>query len=87
MKGPIPLPTSIASGNSMPSAFYMPSHMNQFLNMSQPCTVNLPPPYHKSGTSVYLGADTLDSFSSPMDSLDRLSITEYPRGKLMKHST
>uniref|UniRef100_A0A8C9ZHV8 Zinc finger CCCH-type containing 7A n=1 Tax=Sander lucioperca TaxID=283035 RepID=A0A8C9ZHV8_SANLU len=53
MKGPLPLPTSIASGSSMSSSFLMPSHINSFLHSStQQCTVTLPPLYHKSGSST-----------------------------------
>ncbi|XP_071373965.1 zinc finger CCCH domain-containing protein 7A isoform X1 [Centroberyx affinis] len=77
VKGPLPLPTSIASGSSMPSPFLMPSHINPFLHGAQQCTVNLPPLYHKSGSSVYFGMETLDSLPSPLDSLDSLSISEY----------
>uniref|UniRef100_A0A8C9ZLC0 Zinc finger CCCH-type containing 7A n=1 Tax=Sander lucioperca TaxID=283035 RepID=A0A8C9ZLC0_SANLU len=56
MKGPLPLPTSIASGSSMSSSFLMPSHINSFLHSStQQCTVTLPPLYHKSGSSTYFG--------------------------------
>uniref|UniRef100_A0A8C9ZHJ0 Zinc finger CCCH-type containing 7A n=1 Tax=Sander lucioperca TaxID=283035 RepID=A0A8C9ZHJ0_SANLU len=61
MKGPLPLPTSIASGSSMSSSFLMPSHINSFLHSStQQCTVTLPPLYHKSGSSTYFGIDTFD---------------------------
>ncbi|KAM3864469.1 zinc finger CCCH domain-containing protein 7A [Diretmus argenteus] len=83
VKGPLPLPTSIASENSMPSPFLMPSHsqhissINPFLHGTQQCTVNLPPLYHKSGSSTYFGMETLDSLPSTLDSLDSLSLTEY----------
>ncbi|KAK5855886.1 hypothetical protein PBY51_007522 [Eleginops maclovinus] len=78
MKGPIPLPTSIASGHSMSSPFLMPSHINPFLHSSvQQCTVTLPPLYHKSGTSAYFGMDTFDALPPPLDSLDSLNITDY----------
>ncbi|XP_056143894.1 zinc finger CCCH domain-containing protein 7A isoform X2 [Lampris incognitus] len=76
-KGCLPLPTSIASSNSMPSIFFMPSPISPFLHSAQQCTVNLPPLYHKSGSSVYLGMETLDSLSLPLDSLDHLSISDY----------
>lgn len=78
VKGSIPLPTSVPSANSIPSPFLMPSHINPFLHMGPQCTVNLPPPYHKAGSSGYsLG---LDTFESPLDSLDSLSISESPTG-------
>ncbi|XP_051569987.1 zinc finger CCCH domain-containing protein 7A-like isoform X2 [Myxocyprinus asiaticus] len=72
--GPIPLPTSIAASSSIPSPLLMPSHLsNPFLNMTTQCTINLPAPYHKPISSYSLG---LDTFSSPLDSLDSLSISE-----------
>ncbi|XP_067088715.1 zinc finger CCCH domain-containing protein 7A [Osmerus mordax] len=78
VKGPIPLPTSVASVHSMPSPFLMPSHISPFLHMGPQCTINLPLPYHKAGSSGYsLG---LDSFASPLDSLDSLSISEPQTG-------
>ncbi|XP_029914130.1 zinc finger CCCH domain-containing protein 7A isoform X1 [Myripristis murdjan] len=77
VKGPLPLPTSIASGNSMPSSFLMPSHISPFLHGAQQCTVNLPPLYHKSGSSAYFGMEPLNSLPSALDSLDNLSISEY----------
>ncbi|KAM4597910.1 zinc finger CCCH domain-containing protein 7A [Polymixia lowei] len=77
VKGPVPLPTSIASVSSMSNPFFMPSNIGPFLHSVQQCTVNLPPLYHKSGSSVYLGLETLDSLPSPLDSLDSLSISDY----------
>ncbi|XP_010793439.1 zinc finger CCCH domain-containing protein 7A isoform X2 [Notothenia coriiceps] len=78
MKGPLPLPTSIASGSSMSSPFLMPSHINPYLHSSvQHCTVTLPPLYHKSGSSTYFGMDTFDALPPPLDSLDSLNITDY----------
>ncbi|XP_076000213.1 zinc finger CCCH domain-containing protein 7A isoform X3 [Genypterus blacodes] len=77
MKGPLPLPTSIASGNSMPSSFLMPSQMDRFHHAAQQCTVTLPPLYHKSGSSAYFGIDTYDALTPPLDALDTLSISEY----------
>ncbi|XP_070704241.1 zinc finger CCCH domain-containing protein 7A isoform X2 [Pempheris klunzingeri] len=78
VKGPLPLPTSIASGSSMSSPFLMPSHINPFLHSSnQHCTVNLPPLYHKSGSSAYFGMDTFDPLPPPLDSLDSLSISDF----------
>uniref|UniRef100_A0A4W6C5F4 Zinc finger CCCH-type containing 7A n=1 Tax=Lates calcarifer TaxID=8187 RepID=A0A4W6C5F4_LATCA len=81
VKGPLPLPTSIASGSSMSSAFLMPSHINPFLHSgAQPCTVTLPPLYHKSGSSTYFGMDTFDPLPPPLDSLDSLSMTDFKTG-------
>uniref|UniRef100_A0AAQ5Y3J4 C3H1-type domain-containing protein n=1 Tax=Amphiprion ocellaris TaxID=80972 RepID=A0AAQ5Y3J4_AMPOC len=81
VKGPLPLPTSIASGNSMPSPFLMPSHINPFLHSgAQQCTVTLPPLYHKSGSSAYFGMDTFDSLAPPLDSLDSLTISDFKTG-------
>ncbi|XP_035852593.1 zinc finger CCCH domain-containing protein 7A isoform X1 [Sander lucioperca] len=78
MKGPLPLPTSIASGSSMSSSFLMPSHINSFLHSStQQCTVTLPPLYHKSGSSTYFGIDTFDALPPPLDSLDSLTMNDY----------
>uniref|UniRef100_A0A8C2Z195 Zinc finger CCCH-type containing 7A n=1 Tax=Cyclopterus lumpus TaxID=8103 RepID=A0A8C2Z195_CYCLU len=84
MKGPLPLPTSIASGGSMSSPFLMPSHINPFLHSSaQQCTVTLPPLYHKSGSSTYFGMDTFDALPPPLDSLDSLNINDYKTGMLL----
>ncbi|XP_034045981.1 zinc finger CCCH domain-containing protein 7A [Thalassophryne amazonica] len=77
VKGPLPLPTSIASGSSLSSPFLMPSHINPFLHGPQQCTVNLPPLYHKSGSSAYFGIDTFDTLAPPLDSLDSLSMSEF----------
>uniref|UniRef100_A0A668AHJ0 Zinc finger CCCH-type containing 7A n=1 Tax=Myripristis murdjan TaxID=586833 RepID=A0A668AHJ0_9TELE len=87
VKGPLPLPTSIASGNSMPSSFLMPSHISPFLHGAQQCTVNLPPLYHKSGSSAYFGMEPLNSLPSALDSLDNLSISEYKTGRGLLNST
>ncbi|XP_056608502.1 zinc finger CCCH domain-containing protein 7A isoform X2 [Triplophysa dalaica] len=71
-EGPIPLPTSIAVSSSMQSTLHMPSHLSHpFM------TVNLPAPYHKPISSYSFG---LDTFSSPLDSLDNLSISESQTG-------
>uniref|UniRef100_A0A8C7G028 Zinc finger CCCH-type containing 7A n=1 Tax=Oncorhynchus kisutch TaxID=8019 RepID=A0A8C7G028_ONCKI len=79
MKGPIPFPTS-APSNSMSSPFLMPSHMNPFMHVTSQCTVTLPPPYHKPQSSGYsLGLDTF-GVSSPLDSLDSLSMSEPQTG-------
>lgn len=79
MKGPIPFPTS-APSNSMSSPFLMPSHMNPFMHVTSQCTVTLPPPYHKPQASGYsLGLDTF-GVSSPLDSLDSLSMSEPQTG-------
>lgn len=84
MKGPLPLPTSIASSSSMSSPFLMPSHINPFLHSSaQQCTVTLPPLYHKSGSSTYFGMDTFDALPPPLDSLDSLNINDYKTGMLL----
>ncbi|XP_034750591.1 zinc finger CCCH domain-containing protein 7A isoform X1 [Etheostoma cragini] len=78
MKGPLPLPTSIASGSSMSSSFLMPPHINSFLHSStQQCTVTLPPLYHKSGSSTYFGVDNFSRLPPPLDSLDSLSMSDY----------
>ncbi|KAI7803819.1 zinc finger CCCH domain-containing protein 7A [Triplophysa rosa] len=70
--GPIPLPTSIAVSSSLQNPLLMPSHLsNPFM------TVNLPAPYHKTISSYSFG---LDTFSSPLDSLDNLSISESQTG-------
>uniref|UniRef100_A0A672YXH8 C3H1-type domain-containing protein n=1 Tax=Sphaeramia orbicularis TaxID=375764 RepID=A0A672YXH8_9TELE len=81
VKGPLPLPTSLSSGSSMSSPFLMPSHISPFLHSStQQCTVNLPPLYHKSGSSAYFGMDTFDTLTQPLDSLDSLSISDFKAG-------
>ncbi|XP_020498166.1 zinc finger CCCH domain-containing protein 7A isoform X1 [Labrus bergylta] len=78
VKGPLPLPTSIASGSTISSPFLMPSHINSFpYSSAQQCTVNLPPLYHKSGNSAYFGMDTFDALTPPLDSLDSLSISDF----------
>ncbi|KAL0992833.1 hypothetical protein UPYG_G00099140 [Umbra pygmaea] len=75
MKGPLTLPTS-TNNNSMPSSF----HMNPFMNLSAHCTVNLPPPYHKTQASGYsLGLDTF-GMSPALDSLDSLTLSEPQSG-------
>lgn len=76
MKGPLPLPTSIASGTSMSNPFLMPSHISPFLHGgAQQCTVTLPALYHQSGSSAYFSMDTFDPLPPALDSLDSLSIT------------
>ncbi|XP_016110407.1 zinc finger CCCH domain-containing protein 7A [Sinocyclocheilus grahami] len=81
VEGPIPLPTSIAVSSSIQSSLLMPSHLSHpFLSMAPHCTVNLPVLYHKPISSYSLG---LDTFSSPLDSLDSLSISESPTGVLL----
>nr|AAI53491.1 Zc3h7 protein [Danio rerio] len=76
--GPIPLPTSISVSSSIQSPLLMPSHLSHpFLGMDSHCTVNLPAPYHKPISSYSLG---LDTFSSPLDSLDSLSLSETQTG-------
>uniref|UniRef100_A0A8C1J060 Zinc finger CCCH-type containing 7A n=1 Tax=Cyprinus carpio TaxID=7962 RepID=A0A8C1J060_CYPCA len=78
MEGPIPLPTSIAVSSSIQSSLLMPSHLGHpFLSISPQCTVSLPALYHKPISSYSLG---LDTFSSPLDSLDSLSISESTTG-------
>lgn len=80
MKGPLPLPTSITAGASMPSSFLMPSHSSfSYSGSAQPC-VTLPPPYHKSGSIGYFGMDKFVTVPQPLDSLDSLSITNFKRG-------
>lgn len=79
--GPIPLPTSIAVSSSIQSSLLMPSHLSHpFMSMAPQCTVNLPELYHKPISSFALG---LDTFSSPLDSLDSLSISDSPTGMLL----
>uniref|UniRef100_A0A9J8AXM5 Zinc finger CCCH-type containing 7A n=1 Tax=Cyprinus carpio carpio TaxID=630221 RepID=A0A9J8AXM5_CYPCA len=74
VEGPIPLPTSIAVSSSIQSSLLMPSHLGHpFLSISPQCTVSLPALYHKPISSYSLG---LDTFSSPLDSLDSLSISD-----------
>uniref|UniRef100_A0A8C2HEQ4 Zinc finger CCCH-type containing 7A n=1 Tax=Cyprinus carpio TaxID=7962 RepID=A0A8C2HEQ4_CYPCA len=78
VEGPIPLPTSIAVSSSIQSSLLMPSHLGHpFLSISPQCTVSLPALYHKPISSYSLG---LDTFSSPLDSLDSLSISESTTG-------
>lgn len=82
MKGPLPLPTSITAG-SMPSSFLMPSHSSfSYSGSAQPCTVTLPPPYHKSGSIGYFGMDKFVTSPQPLDSLDSLPMTNFKRGSL-----
>ncbi|KAM9391853.1 zinc finger CCCH domain-containing protein 7A isoform 2-T2 [Pholidichthys leucotaenia] len=76
VKGPLPLPASIAPGSSMSSPFLMPPHISPFLpSSSQQCTVTLPPLYNKSGSSAYF--TTFDPLPPPIDSLETLSISNY----------
>lgn len=85
MKGPLPLPTSITVGGSMPGSFLMPSHSSfSYSGSAQPYTVTLPPPYHKSGSIGYFGLDKFDTVSQPLDSL---SITKFKRGSLQSRCT
>ncbi|XP_067238573.1 zinc finger CCCH domain-containing protein 7A isoform X3 [Chanodichthys erythropterus] len=77
--GPIPLPTSIAVSSSIQSPLLMPSHLSHpFFSMAPQCTINLPAPYHKPISSYPLG---LDTFSSALDSLDSLSISDSQTDK------
>lgn len=83
VKGPLPLPTSIASGGSMPSSFRMPSSISPFVHSGlQQCTVTLPPLYHKSGSISYFGMDKFDTLPQRLDTLDSLSMTDFDRGSL-----
>uniref|UniRef100_A0A7N6F9M1 C3H1-type domain-containing protein n=1 Tax=Anabas testudineus TaxID=64144 RepID=A0A7N6F9M1_ANATE len=83
VKGPLPLPTSIASGSPMSSPFLM----SPFLHSgAQQYTVTLPPLYHKSGSSSYFGMDTFDTLTPPLDSLDSLTITDFKSG-MNNHET
>lgn len=78
--GPIPLPTSIAVSSSLQNPLLMPSHLTHpFMSVVPQCTVNLPAPYHKPISSYSFG---LDTFSSALDSLDSLSISESQTGML-----
>ncbi|XP_028841973.1 zinc finger CCCH domain-containing protein 7A-like isoform X1 [Denticeps clupeoides] len=71
-EGPIPLPTSM-SATVLSAPLLMPSHISHpFMNVLPPCTVNLPAPYHKT-SSYSIG---LDTFPSPLDSLDSLSLSD-----------
>ncbi|KAK1805232.1 hypothetical protein P4O66_019572, partial [Electrophorus voltai] len=74
VKGPLPLPTSIATSSSMTAPLHLTPHLGHSVLMPQQCTVNLPAPYHKPPSSAY--SLSLDSFSSALDSLDSLSISE-----------
>ncbi|XP_046690395.1 zinc finger CCCH domain-containing protein 7A [Silurus meridionalis] len=69
--GPLPLPSSIVC--SLPAPL-PPAYMSHSMLMTPPCTVTLPAPYHKPSASNY--SFGLDSFSSQLDSLDSLSISE-----------
>ncbi|KAJ8250953.1 hypothetical protein GJAV_G00215500 [Gymnothorax javanicus] len=69
LKGPVPLPSSIPS--SGPGVLHMPSHHASHSFVSMPA-VNLPPLYHQPGYSSL----ALDTYPSPLDSLDSLSISE-----------
>lgn len=83
MKGPLPLPASITAGASMATSFLMPSHSSfSYSGGAQPCTVTLPPPYHKSGSIGYFGMEKFVSVPPPLDSLDSLS--SFKRGWLSK---
>uniref|UniRef100_A0AAY4CQZ7 C3H1-type domain-containing protein n=1 Tax=Denticeps clupeoides TaxID=299321 RepID=A0AAY4CQZ7_9TELE len=75
-EGPIPLPTSM-SATVLSAPLLMPSHISHpFMNVLPPCTVNLPAPYHKT-SSYSIG---LDTFPSPLDSLDSLSLSDGKQG-------
>ncbi|CAG12227.1 unnamed protein product, partial [Tetraodon nigroviridis] len=75
VKGPLPLPASIASGGSMSGSFLMPPPIGPFLHSGlQHCTVTLPPLYHKSGSIGYFGMDKFNTLPHPLDTLDSLSI-------------
>ncbi|KAK3532701.1 hypothetical protein QTP86_028072 [Hemibagrus guttatus] len=71
---PLPLTSSIGTPSSMASS--LQSH--SFMLMNPQCTVTLPAPYHKPSASIY--SFGLDSFSSPLDSLDSLSISDSQPG-------
>ncbi|KAL7829785.1 hypothetical protein AOLI_G00306700 [Acnodon oligacanthus] len=76
--GPLPLPTSIATASSLSASLHLPPHLSHSMLVTPQCTVNLPAPYNKPVSSGYsLG---LDSFSSPLDSLDSLSISDSQPG-------
>ncbi|XP_030645891.1 zinc finger CCCH domain-containing protein 7A [Chanos chanos] len=79
VEGPITLPTRMPTSDSMPNPLLMSAHITHpFMNLAPQCTVNLPAPYHKPGSSGYpLG---LDSFVSPLDSLDSLSLSDSQSG-------
>ncbi|XP_072532498.1 zinc finger CCCH domain-containing protein 7A isoform X2 [Salminus brasiliensis] len=78
VKGPLPLPTSIASVSSMSAPLHLPPHMNHPMLVPTQCTVNLPALYNKPVSPSYsLG---LDTFTSPLDSLDSLSISKAQPG-------
>ncbi|KAG9279978.1 zinc finger CCCH domain-containing protein 7A isoform X1 [Astyanax mexicanus] len=78
VKGPLPLPTSIASVSSMSASLHLPPLLSHPMLVATQCTVNLPAPYNKPVSSSYsLG---LDTFASPLDSLDSLSISEPQSG-------
>ncbi|XP_020787737.1 zinc finger CCCH domain-containing protein 7A isoform X1 [Boleophthalmus pectinirostris] len=78
VKGPLPLPTSISSSNSISSPFLMPSNINPFLPTStQTCTVNLPPLYHQSSIFGLPTLPTFETLAPSLDSLDTLSISDF----------
>uniref|UniRef100_G3PLQ6 Zinc finger CCCH-type containing 7A n=1 Tax=Gasterosteus aculeatus TaxID=69293 RepID=G3PLQ6_GASAC len=68
MKGPLPLPTSIASGSPLSNPFLMPSHINPFL--------------HGGAQLAYFGMDSFDPLPPALDSLDSLNIGDYKNGTL-----
>lgn len=80
VKGPLPLPTSIASGGSMSNSFLIDPFLH---SATQQYTVTLPALYHKSGSSSYFGMDTFDPLPPPLDSLDSLTITDFKSGVLL----
>ncbi|XP_066530743.1 zinc finger CCCH domain-containing protein 7A [Hoplias malabaricus] len=81
-KSPLHLPTSISSVSSLPS-LHLPTHLSHSMLGTPQCTVTLPAPYHKPGSSGYsLG---LDTFTSPLDSLDSLSLSE-PQTGFVQHN-
>ncbi|XP_076865357.1 zinc finger CCCH domain-containing protein 7A [Brachyhypopomus gauderio] len=77
--GPLPLPTSITTPMSAP--LHLTPHLSHPVLVPQQCTVNLPAPYHKPPSAVY----PLGPFSSVLDSLDSLSISE-PQTAFGQHS-
>uniref|UniRef100_A0A8B9KIP4 Zinc finger CCCH-type containing 7A n=1 Tax=Astyanax mexicanus TaxID=7994 RepID=A0A8B9KIP4_ASTMX len=68
----------IASVSSMSASLHLPPLLSHPMLVATQCTVNLPAPYNKPVSSSYsLG---LDTFASPLDSLDSLSISEPQSG-------
>ncbi|KAL2100770.1 hypothetical protein ACEWY4_002531 [Coilia grayii] len=84
--GPLPLPTRMPPVGPLSGPLFMPPHIpHPFLApLAQPCTITLPPPYHKPN-HYSMG---LDPFPSALDSLDCLSLSDAQTddAKITSHS-